>query len=72
MITIKAGNYSIAQLVALRDILSTGLADFINSTCEPGCERCMFSYLCNDVESTIQYLNKKIVHHKAEIDKNHK
>ena len=60
MITIKTANYTIPQLSALRAILHDGLTDLMGRSCVGDCKECLYQYLCNDIELTEEFLNKKI------------
>lgn len=60
MITLRNAGYTIAQLSELSIILHNGLTDLMGRKCIPGCQVCPYSYLCQDLESTIKFLNTQI------------
>lgn len=60
MITLRNAGYTIAQLSELSNILANGLTDLMGRKCIPDCSLCPYSYLCQDLESTIKFLNNQI------------
>lgn len=62
MITVRKANYSLSDLRDLRNILSDGYENFLNKKCSNSitCEICSKYYLCEDIISTINHLQKEI------------
>ena len=72
MITVKANNYTTVQLRALSDILHTGLVELMTNHCYGNCGECIYAYVCNDVESTLKFLDKKINENREALNQNSK
>ena len=62
MITVRKANYSLSDLRDLRNILSDGYENFLNKKCTNNitCEICDKYYLCEDILSTLNHLQKEI------------
>ncbi len=70
MITVRKANYSLSDLRDLRVILSDGYDKFVYKKCSHGiaCKSCNKYYLCHDIISTLNHLDKTI--DKLELVKN--
>ena len=60
MITVRKANYSLSDLRDLRNILSDGYDKFLEKCSNTSCEICCKYYLCNDILSTLNHLQKEI------------
>lgn len=72
MITVKSNNYTTVQLRALSEILHIGLVELMSNHCSASCEECVYAYVCNDVESTLKFLDNKIKENRDKLMENSK
>lgn len=72
MITVKSNNYTTVQLRALSEILHIWLVELMSNHCSASCEECVYAYVCNDVESTLKFLDKKIKENRDKLMENSK